>query len=169
MSDRRRFLGIAAAGVLALHAQSSWPQAAAASSEASLRAAIDQYLAAWNSHDVDAWSAMLTDDVWYTEAIDYYQRSKGKSAVLAFHGDTVKTTDIAWEVKKIKQMPDGTATVVIRHVANILPKTEGKYATSFVSDPSVSRWRVVDAKWKMFYFTSHKGSALDVIGKDGVN
>jgi ketosteroid isomerase-like protein len=109
--------------------------------EASLREAVKRYVAAWNSHDVQAWSSFLTDDIWYTEAIDYYQRMKGRQAVLAFFGDTVKTSDLVWDVQQVKLMPDGTATVVVRHVANILPKTGEKYASSFESVPSVSRWR----------------------------
>jgi ketosteroid isomerase-like protein len=109
--------------------------------EASLREAVKRHVAAWNSHDVQAWSSFLTDDIWYTEAIDYYQRMKGRQAVLAFFGDTVKTSDLVWDVQQVKLMPDGTATVVVRHVANILPKTGEKYASSFESVPSVSRWR----------------------------
>jgi uncharacterized protein (TIGR02246 family) len=136
--------------------------------EASLREAIKRYVAAWNSHDVQAWSSFLTDDIWYTEAIDYYQRMKGRQAVLAFFGDTVKTSDLVWDVQQVKMMPDGTATVVVRHVANILPKTGEKYASSFESVPSVSRWRIEGDRWRLFYFTSHKGSALDVMQKDGI-
>ena len=86
------------------------------------------YVATWNSHDVAAWSALLTDDVWYTEAIDYYQRSKGKPNVLAFHGDSVETSDIVWDIKRVKLQPDNSATVVLIHTANILPKTGEKYA-----------------------------------------
>jgi hypothetical protein len=68
--------------------------------EASLREAVKRYVAAWNSHDVQAWSSFLTDDIWYTEAIDYYQRMKGRQAVLAFFGDTVKTSDLVWVVER---------------------------------------------------------------------
>jgi ketosteroid isomerase-like protein len=136
--------------------------------EASLREAVKRYVAAWNSHDVQAWSSFLTDDIWYTEAIDYYQRMKGRQAVLAFFGDTVKTSDLVWDVQQVKMMPEGTATIVVRHVANILPKTGEKYASSFESVPSVSRWRREGDRWRMFYFTSHKGSALAEMQKDGI-
>ena len=146
-----------------------WPQAPASPTEASLRSAMLRYVAVWNSHDVAAWSALLTDDVWYTEAPDYYQRSKGKPNVLAFHGDSVKTSDILWDIKRIKIQADNTATVVLVHTANILPKTGEKYATSFISDPAVSRWRLEGGQWKLHYFTSHKGMALDVMSKDGMN
>jgi hypothetical protein len=111
---------------------------------------------------------MLTDDIWYTEATDYYQRMKGRPAVLAFFGDMVKTTDLAWDIIRLKMMPDGTATVELRHVALIPPKTGDKYAKSFESSPSLSRWRIEGDKWRMFFFTSHKGTALDAIKKDGL-
>jgi hypothetical protein len=65
-------------------------------------------------------------------------------------------------------MPDGSATVVFVHHALILPKKDNKYASSFESDPSVSRWRIEGDRWRMFYFTSDKGTARVVIGKDGV-
>lgn len=136
--------------------------------EASLREAIASYVATWNSHDVRAWAAMLTDDIWYTETTDYYQRMKGRQAVLASFGDLVKTTDLKWEITRVKLMPDGTATVVLRHFALILPKTGDKYSSSFESAPSVARWRIESDRWKMFFFTSHKGIAVDAMKKDGI-
>ncbi len=66
-------------------------------------------------------------------------------------------------------MPDGTVTVVLSHFALILPKAGGKYASTFESTPSVSRWRIESNRWRMFYFTSHKGSALVAMQKDGVS
>ena len=136
--------------------------------EASLREAITSYVATWNSHDMQAWAAMLTDDIWYTEATDYYQRMKGRQAVLASFGDLVKITDLKWEITRVKMMPDGTATVVLSHFALILPKTGDKYSSSFESSPSVARWRIEGDRWRMFFFTSHKGSALDAMKKDGI-
>ena len=162
MATRRTLLGWAALAIATpLRAQDK-------PTEASLRETIKRYVSAWNSHEVQAWSSFLTDDVWYTEAIDYYQRMKGRQAVLAFFGDTVKTSDIVWDVQQVKMMPDGTATVVMRHVSNILPKTGEKYASSFESVPSVSRWRMEGGRWRMFYFTSHKGTALAEMQKDGI-
>ena len=166
MSQVRTFLLLAA---LALLTSGAAAQPAAGATEASLRSAMTQYVAAWNAKDVAAWSALLAEDVWYFEAPDYYQRSKGKANVLAFHADTVKLSDLAWDIKRIKLRPDNTATVVLAHTANILPKAGGKYASSFVSDPSVARWRLEGGVWKLYYFTTHKGSALDAMGKDGVN
>lgn len=166
MQTRRALLS--AMGLLLVAHVTSRAQGKAEPSEASLREAIANYVATWNRHDVEAWSAFLTDDIWYTEVVDYYQRSKGRQAVLAVSGDLVKTTDLRWDVKRVKMMPDGSATVVLSHFALILPKTGDKYATTFESTPSVGRWRIEGDRWRMYYFTSHKGSALDAMQKDGV-
>jgi len=41
-------------------------------------AALEAYVKTWNMHNVNAWAATLTEDIWYTEASDYYQRMKGR-------------------------------------------------------------------------------------------
>jgi ketosteroid isomerase-like protein len=91
----------------------TYSQGKAVASEA-LEAALEAYVKTWNRHNVNAWAATLTEDIWYTEATDYYQRMKGKKAVIAFFGDLVKTSDVKWEIVSIKMMPAGTATVVLR-------------------------------------------------------
>ena len=164
----RRAVISAAAALFAAHTN-VYPQGKAQPNEASLNEAIANYIATWNRHEVPAWSELLTDDIWYTEADDYYQRMKGRKAVIAFFGDIVKTTDLKWEVKRVKMMPDGSATVVLSHFALILPKVGEKYASTFESAPSVSRWRIEGGSWRMFYFTSHKGAALVAMQKDGVS
>lgn len=59
-------------------------------------------------------------------------------------------------------------TSVLRHVSLAPPKVNGKYKLTFESVPSISRWRYERGGWKMFYFTTHKGTALDAMKKDGV-
>ena len=46
--------------------------------EQDLRKALVQYEQAWNGHDVNAWSNFLTDDIWFTQAWDFYGRQKGR-------------------------------------------------------------------------------------------
>ena len=164
----RRAVNLVAIALLLMQA-GVHAQGKAAPTEASLREAIAHYVATWNRHDVQAWSALLTDDIWYTEADDYYGRMKGRPAVINFFGDIVKTSDLKWDITRVKMMPDGTATVVLRHFALILPKKGDKYASSFESTPSVSRWRIEGERWRMFYFTSLKGAALAEMKKDGVD
>ena len=111
---------------------------------------------------------MLTEDIWYTETTDFYERLKGKKGVVLFFKDVVKTTDLIWEVIQLRGLRDGTATVVLRHVSLVLPKINGKYKLTFESVPTVARWRHERAGWKMFFFTTHKGTALDAMKKDGI-
>jgi len=164
-----RFGFVIAVAISALVTWSSvWAQAPAQANEASLREAIRKYVDAWNRHDVKAWSNMLTEDIWYTETTDFYERMKGKKAVLLFFAPNVKTTDITWDVIRLRMMPDGTATVVLRHVSLVPPKINGKHKLTFESVPSTSRWRYERGGWKMFFFTTHKGTALDAMKKDGI-
>ncbi|HAX18728.1 MAG TPA: hypothetical protein DCY64_00390 [Hydrogenophaga sp.] len=166
--SRRRWLMAGLVGGVLLPLVAPWAQSAETPAEQSLRKAIQTYVTTWNAHKLKAWSAMLTDDIWYTEADDFYQRMKGREAVLVFHGDSVKRSDIRWDVQRIKLMPDGSATVVLKHTALIPPRKDGKYARTFESDPSLSRWRLEGKRWKMFYFTSYKGYALVEMKKDGI-
>ncbi|CAN0407120.1 unnamed protein product [Phaeothamnion confervicola] len=165
---RRRVLMVGFAWGVLWPLSGPWAQTPETPAEKSLRNAIKVYVTTWNAHKVKAWSNMLTDDIWYTEADDFYQRMKGREAVLVFHGDSVKRSDIHWDVQRIKMMSDGSATVVLKHTSLIPPKKDGKYARTFESDPSLSRWRLEGKQWKMFYFTSHKGTALAAMKKDGI-
>ena len=166
--NTRRSLVIAATVSAIAKWTSVGAQTSAQATEDSLREAMRKYVVAWNRHDVQAWSSMLTEDIWYTETLDFYERLKGKKAVVLFFKDVVKTTDLTWEVIRLRMLPDGTATVVLRHVSLVLPKVNGKYKLTFESVPSVARWRFERGGWKMFFFTTHKGTALDAMKKDGM-
>lgn len=144
-------------------------KAPAVGTEAALRDTIAQFETAWNKHDVNACLAMMTEDVWFTQALDYYGRMKGKNAVKTAFEYDVKNTDLKWEAKRVRMMPDGTASVVLRQIGLIPPKTDGKYKREDVSDPSFSRWRFEGGKWKLIFFTSHKGWALDEMKNDGID
>ena len=123
-----------------------------------MKAALEAYVKTWNMHNVNAWAATLTEDIWYTEATDYYQRMKGKKAVIAFFGDLVKTSDLKWEIVSIKMMPDGTATVVLRHHALILPKKGDKYASAFEKHADLGA--LAHRGWRMECSTSRHTRAL---------
>lgn len=142
--------------------------AQSSSDEQKLRETMRQYEAAWNRHDVKAWSAFLTDDIWFTEAWDSYSRQKGRDHAVNLFKSNFADSDLSQQVVKVRMMPDGTATVAMREVVSHLPKTDGKYKAVFESDPVISRWRKEGDVWKMFFYTSHKGWALDQLKKDGV-
>jgi len=148
-----------------------WQRVQAQSSNADekqLRNRLQAYQQAWNSHDVNTWSSFLTDDIWFTEAWDFYERQRGRANALNLFKSNFAESELKQEVLKIRMMPDGTATVAMKEVVSHLPKTNGKYKAEFESEPVISRWRKEGNVWKMFFYTSHKGWALDQLKKDGV-
>ena len=169
--NKRQALLIGLAAVMTpfgRYASAQPKKAQGSGTEATLRDTIVQFEKAWNRHDVNACLASMTEDVWFTQSLDHYGRMKGKAAVKTAFEYDVKNTDLRWEVKAVRMMPDGTASVVLRQVGLIPPKTDGKYKREDVSDPSLSRWRLEGGKWRLFFFTSHKGWALDEMKKDGM-
>lgn len=136
--------------------------------EAAVRSATQTVVDAWNRHDPKAWSALLADDVWYTETDDsLYQRYKGREAAISRFSYGVESSDLEWEIVRIKTRPDGLVSVVMIERKSILPKTGGKYKSVFTNDPSIARWRRdVDGRWRIAFFTSHKGWALAEIKND---
>ncbi|ROZ77022.1 nuclear transport factor 2 family protein [Ramlibacter sp. WS9] len=164
---KRRRLIFAAFSVVAL-ASSFVVSAQPSPEEKQLRDRLLAYQQAWNRHDLAAWSSFLSDDIWFTQALDFYGRQKGRESAETLFKSNFADSELTQDVKKVRMMPDGTATVAMREVVAHLPKTDGKYKAVFESEPVIGRWRKDAGVWKMFFFTSHKGWALDELKKDGV-
>ena len=164
MSTRRTVIA-AATGMLM--GNPAWSRLPADASEPSLREALRRYVEAWNRHDVPAWAATLTEDVRYTQGVDPYRPIQGRAAVVGQVGDLVRTTDLTWDIVRVRMRSDSTATVVVRQTAALLPKVDGRYVRTAESTPSVSRWRY-EGSWKMWFFSAHKESALAAMKEDGV-
>ena len=143
------------------------PTGPARADEAAVRSATQALVDAWNRHDVKAWSALLAEDVWYTETWDTYERFKGREKAVGSLSYSVENSDLQWEIVRIKTRPDGVASVVMVQRMSMLPKADGKYKSVFTSDPSLARWRHdADGRWRVVFFTSDKGWALAEIKKD---
>ena len=139
----------------------------AAADEAAVRRASDALVQAWNRHDVKAWSSFLTEDVWYTETRDAWERMKGRDKAVEVFAANVQTSDLAWRIVRVHTRPDGVVGVVLAQQVSYLPKTGGTYKAVFTSDPSYARWRrEPDGRWRLAYFTSHKGTALAAMKED---
>ena len=136
--------------------------------EAAVRRASQALVDAWNRHDTKAWSAQLAEDVWYTEADDsFYQRFKGRDRAVSLMAYSVENSDLQWEILRVKTLPDGLVSVVVAQRVMNLPKTGEQYKSVFTSDPSLARWRRdADGRWRLVFFTSHKGWALAEIKKE---
>ena len=137
--------------------------------QAEVRNALRDYQQAWNRHDAAAWSAFLAEDVWFTQVRrDSYERPKGRASAVSLFKSSFHDTDLSVELLGSRLMPDGTVTVKLRHVLSYLPKTEGKYRIVFEELPAVGRWRQEEGRWKLFFFTSDKGLAIDTLNRDGL-
>lgn len=136
--------------------------------EKAVRSAVQALVEAWNRHDPKAWSAHLAEDVWYTEADDkLYQRFKGRDKAVSVFSYSIENSDLQWEIVRVKARPDGVVSVILVQRVSFLPKVDGKYKSVFTSDPSLVRWRRdADGRWRVVFFTSHKGWALAEIRKD---
>jgi ketosteroid isomerase-like protein len=135
--------------------------------EAAVREASAALVQAWNRHDVKAWSSFLTEDAWYKEAEDFYERYKGRDKAVGLIGYKVENSDLEWDIVRVKTRSDGQVGVVLVERMKMLPKTAGKYQSVFTSNPSYARWRRdPDGRWRMVYFTSNKGLALAEMKKD---
>ena len=164
MSTRRTAI-VAAAGMLVIRV--ALARLPADATESSLREALRHYVDAWNRHDVPAWAEVLTEDVRYIRGVDPYRPLEGRAAVVGEVGELVRTSDLSWDIVRLRMRPESTATVVVRQTAGLLPKVDGRYAGSLESMPSVSRWRY-EGGWKMWFFSAHKDSALAAMKEDGV-
>jgi hypothetical protein len=163
----RRAVNMLVAVALLLVQAGVHAQGKAAPTEASLREAIAHYVATWNRHDVQAWSALLTDDIWYTEADDYYQRMKA--------AQRSSTSSATWSRPRPRaghHAPEDDAQWHGDggHAHFGSPAQEGRQVRQHLrKHASVSRWRIEGDRWRMFYFTSLKGAALAEMKKDGVD
>jgi uncharacterized protein (TIGR02246 family) len=167
MVGRRTLVVGLASEVISLTALAQ-AQPTTAVEEQDLRKALVQYEQAWNGHDVNAWSNFLTDDIWFTQAWDSYGRQKGRENAVNLFKSNFLDSDLTQHVDRVRFMPDGTATVAMRVSFSYLPKTDGKYRIVFDKDPAISRWRKEGGRWRMFFFTSDKGWAIDQLKKDGL-
>ncbi len=133
--------------------------------EAGVRSALAACVEAWNRHDPKAFGDVcLTDDIWFSETDDsFYQRFRGRAKVLGTFGYNIQSTDLQWEVVRVRALPGGTAEAQIKQRVGILPRTQGRYAQTFDSDPSFARLRRDGGAWKVFFFTSDAGWARSLM------
>ncbi len=134
MSTRRLFLvALAVASTVTF---------AAALDEAALRQAMARYAQAWNQRDVAAWNNLVTADLHYNESFlhtdEARQMTTRDRARRAFES-AMTGFDFEWQPLRIHFKPDGSATAVMRVVQRALPKTNGKYAATFETNPAIAR------------------------------
>lgn len=155
-------LAVAAVAVLAAAAGAPHAVAQSPGVEADVRAALARCVGAWNRHQPKAFGdACLTEDVWFSEADDsFYKRFQGREKVLGAFGYNIESSDLQWDVVRLKALPDGSVAAELKQRIGILPrKPDGSYSQTFDSQPSFARLRRDGDAWKVHFFTSHRGWA----------
>jgi hypothetical protein len=129
--------------------------------EAGVRAALAACVEAWNRHQPKTFGDVcLTEDVWFGEVDDsFYKRFQGREKVLGTFGYNIESSDLQWDVVRLKSRPDGTVAVELKQRVGILPRKQDGYAQTFDSQPALARLRREGGAWKVFFFTSHAGWA----------
>ena len=138
----------------------------ASGNEAALRETIAQYEKAWNRHDVNAWASFLTEDVAYTDV--YAWGDTGRDAAVEKYSYNVMNQDLKLEIVRMKLHPGDSATVVMRTEFGVLPIKDGSYKAVFKDYPAISRWRVENGQWRMYFFTSFSVRGADIVKKEGL-
>ena len=145
--------------------------AAAAPDEAALREAMARYAQAWNQRDVAAWTSLTTADLHYNESYlhtdEARQMTTRDRSRRAFESG-MAAFDFKWEPLRIHIKPDGSATAVMRVVQLALPRTGGKYAAEFETNPAIARWRVEDGRWKLFHYVTYAPYAKEIVSTEGL-
>lgn len=142
---------------------------AAAPDEAALREAIARYERIWNQRDVAAWKDAVTADLHYQETYlhtDEARQMTTRERSLRAYQSGIDAFDLKWEPLRIHIKPDGSATVVMRVVQLALPRTNGKYAATFETNPAIARWRVEDGRWKLYHYVTYKPLAREIVASE---
>jgi ketosteroid isomerase-like protein len=144
---------------------------ASAPDEAALRKAMARYAQAWNRRDVAAWNNLVTADLHYNESYlhtdEARQMTTRDRSRRAFES-AITGFDFEWQPLRIHFKPDGSATAVMRVVLLALPKTNGKYAATFETNPAIARWRVEDGRWKLYHYVTFAPYAREIVSSEGL-
>lgn len=156
---RRRSILLAAGALLA-----AWPSAAQTggpASEGALREAVAQYVAAWNHRDIDGLAALLAHDVHYIEP--YGSEKHTREVVAAYTRLVMAVYDLRLDIVRLRIGDSGNeATLVLRGQHLGLPVRDGKYSQRFDRSPLVTRWRLEDGQWRLFYFNDNTVKSAEI-------
>lgn len=146
--------------------------AGAATDEAALREAMFAYERAWNQRDVAAWKNLVTADLLYQETYlhtDPERQMTTRDRSLRAFQSGIDAFDFKWMPLRIHMKPDGaSATAVMRVVQLALPRTKGKYAATFETNPAIARWRVDEGRWRLYHYVTYKELAREIVRTEGL-
>ena len=166
MLQRRAFLA-STLSPLAFSPVAARAQGTPAESEAAVRRALAQFLAAWNRHDVAAWSEMLAIDVHWVFPSSISKRSR--DVVATYGSQRMQIYDLEYSVRRIKLHDNDThATLTVGGQQRELPVRDGKYVRIWDRELLLTRWRLEDAHWRLYYWNDNTFESAALAKEEGI-
>jgi ketosteroid isomerase-like protein len=166
MLQRRVFLA-STLSPLAFSPMAARAQGTPAESEAAVRRALAQFLAAWNRHDLAAWSEMLSTDVHWVFPNSNSKRSR--DVVATYGSQRMRIYDVDFSVRRIKLHDNDTrATLTLGGQERELPVRDGKYVRIWNRDLLLTRWRLEDAHWRLYYWNDNTFESAALAKEEGL-
>jgi ketosteroid isomerase-like protein len=166
MLQRRAFLA-STLSPLAFSLLPARAQGTPAESEAAVRLALAQFLAAWNRHDLAAWSEMLATDVHWVFPNSNSKRSRDVVATYGSHRMLIY--DFDFSVLRIKFHDNETrATLTLGGQQRELPVRDGKYVRIWNRELLLTRWRLEDAHWRLYYWNDNPFESAALAKEEGL-
>ena len=166
MLQRRAFVA-STLSRLAFSPLAARAQGAPAESEAAVRQALAQFLAAWNRHDLAAWSEMLAIDVHWVFPNSNSKRSR--DVVATFASLRMQIFDVDYSVRRIKLHDNNTrATLTVGGQQRELPVRDGKYARIWDRELLLARWRLEDTHWRLYYWNDNTFESAALAKEEGL-
>jgi hypothetical protein len=166
MLQRRAFLA-STLSPLAFSPLAARAQGTPAESEAAVRQALAQFLAAWNRHDIAAWSEMLAIDVHWVFPNSNSKRSR--NVVATYGSQRLRIYDVDFSVRRIKLHDNETrATLTLGGQQRELPVRDGKYARIWDRELLLTRWRLEDAHWRLYYWNDNTFESAALAKEEGL-
>lgn len=166
MLQRRAFLA-STLSPLAFSPVAARAQGTPAESEAAVRRALAQFLAAWNRHDVAAWSEMLAIDVHWVFPNSNSKRSR--DVVATYGSQRMQIYDLEYSVRRIKLHDNDTrASLTVGGQQRELPVRDGKYVRIWDRELLLTRWRLEDAHWRLYYWNDNTFESAALAKEEGI-
>jgi ketosteroid isomerase-like protein len=126
-----------------------------------------QFLAAWNRHDVAAWSEMLAIDVHWVFPNSNSKRSR--DVVATYGSQRMQIYDLEYSVRRIKLHDNDTrASLTVGGQQRELPVRDGKYVRIWDRELLLTRWRLEDAHWRLYYWNDNTFESAALAKEEGI-
>lgn len=166
MLQRRTFLS-STLGPLVFSSWAARAQGTPPESETAVRQALSQFLAAWNRHDLAAWSEMLALDVHWV--FPNLNSKRSRDVVVTYGSQRMRIYDVDFSVRRIKLHDNETrATLTLGGQERELPVRDGKYVRVWNRELLLTRWRLEDKHWRLHYWNDNTVESAALAKEEGL-